>query len=102
MTTAQSDIPNKSELGFGGTWQVEGPEALGQFITGNVSDRLLQVSIEIAAELWTTRRRLARIEGQLTNNGTISDPESDPAAFSPEERSERDQFINRIFNNFLL
>jgi hypothetical protein len=93
-------IPERVEPGLEPTWRVDGPAPIGTFLPEGVNDRLLQVSLELAAELWVTRRRLAAIEAQLVENGTVTSPDQLPADLDPQARAERDAFVQRIFDSF--
>lgn len=93
-------IPDRVEPGLENTWRVDGPGPIGAFVPEGVNDKLLQVSMELAAELWVTRRRLAAIEAQLVDKGTVTSPDRLPAELDPQERAERDAFVQRIFGSF--
>ncbi|TDD35631.1 hypothetical protein E1287_13365 [Actinomadura sp. KC06] len=81
------------------TWRVDGPQPLGAFVGEGVNDQLMHISVQLAAELWVTRRRLAALESQLVAGGVVTSPDAlepddgDPAA----ARAERDAFIRRVF-----
>jgi hypothetical protein len=93
-------MPDRVEPGLESSWRVEGRGPIGAFLPEGVNDLLLQVSMELAAELWVTRRRLAAIEAQLVENGTVQSPDRLPAELGAEERLERDAFVRRIFGSF--
>ncbi len=103
MTTEPSAVPGpeRVEPGLGPSWRVDGPESIGTFVPEGVNDRLLQVSMELAAELWVTRRRLAALEAQLVEAGVVTSPDRMPARLDAEERVQRDTFVRRIFGSFL-
>jgi hypothetical protein len=96
-----SPVPNRVEPGLGSSWRVDGPEPIGAFVPEGLDDRLLQVSMELAAELWVTRRRLAALEAQLVEAGVVTSPDRMPARLDPEERAQRDAFVHRVFGSFL-
>lgn len=93
-------MPDRVQPGLAGSWRVDGREPIGAFVPDGVNDLLLQVSMELAAELWVTRRRLAAIEAQLIENGTVISPDLLPAESDPDARQERDAFVQRIFGSF--
>ncbi|MFI2664206.1 hypothetical protein [Micromonospora carbonacea] len=93
-------IPERVEPGLDPSWRVDGAGPFGAFVPEGVNDRLLQVSLELAAELWLTRRRLAAIEAQLVANGTVTSPDQLPADLDPQARAARDAFVQRIFGSF--
>lgn len=84
-------------------WRVDGPQPLGSFVPDGVNDRLVQLSVQLAAELWVTRRRLNDIESQLVAAGVIVSPDRrEPGDGDEDEgRSERDAFIRRVFGGLL-
>lgn len=71
------------------------------FLDDPVIDALVEVCLELGAELWTTRARLARLERLLEVDGQPVaelleekvDDEGDRAAWV----AERDRFVERIF-----
>ncbi|MFI0371897.1 hypothetical protein ACH35V_28875 [Actinomadura sp. 1N219] len=83
------------------TWRVDGPQPLGHFVGEGVNDQLMHISVQLAAELWVTRRRLAALESQLVAGGLVESPDTlqpdDGAADRAAERAERDAFIRRVF-----
>jgi hypothetical protein len=93
-------MPEQVEPGLGSSWRVDGPGPIGTFVPEGVNDKLLQVSMELAAELWVTRRRLAAIEAQLVDSETVTSPDRLPAELDPHERAERDAFVRRVFGSF--
>jgi hypothetical protein len=82
-------------------WRVMGPQPLGAFVKADVTEQLVQLGIQLAAELWVTRRRLAAIEAQLVTSGAIVSPDQIEAAAEPEDHARRDEFIQRLFVAFL-
>jgi hypothetical protein len=93
-------MPDRLEPGLESSWTVDGRGPLGAFVPEGVNDRLLQVSMELAAELWVIRRRLAAIEAQLVETGTVTSPDRLPAELDLAARAERDAFVQRIFGCF--
>ena len=93
-------IPDHVEPALSSTWRVSGPGPLGAFLPEGVNDRLLQVSMELAAELWVTRRRLAAIEAQLVESGAVISPDRLQSELDPQQRRERDAFVQRVFGSF--
>jgi hypothetical protein len=93
--------PDRVQPGLGDSWRIDGAGALGAFVPEGVNDRLLQVSMELAAELWVTRRRLTAIEAQLVASGTVTSPDELPAELDPREREQRDAFVQRVFGSFV-
>jgi hypothetical protein len=83
------------------SWRVEGPQPLGAFVPDGVNDELVQVCIELAGELWVTRRRLAALELQLVEAGLVTSPDRLQSPGGLEDHTERDQFIGRIFRGFV-
>lgn len=88
---------------FGGSWQVRYPEPRGEFLRGQTNDQLVHIGMELAAELWVVKRRLAAVEQQLVAGGVIQTP--DAIANSDEARADaarrRDAFISRVFTTTL-
>lgn len=82
-------------------WRVTGPQPLGTFVKGDVSDQLVQLTVQLAAELWVTRRRLAAIESQLVSAGVVVSPDQMEPHAEPEDHSGRDEFIRRLFGALL-
>jgi hypothetical protein len=82
-------------------WRVAGPQPIGTFVKADVTDQLVQLSVQLAAELWMTRRRLAAIEAQLVTAGLITSPDQLAPGAEPEDRTGRDEFIQRLFSAFL-
>lgn len=82
-------------------WRVTGPQPIGSFVKADVSDQLVQLCLQLAAEVWTTRRRLAAVEGQLVAAGVITSPDQLEPGAEPENHAERDEFIRRLFGAFL-
>jgi hypothetical protein len=84
---------------FGDSWRVSYPEAPGDFLAGHSNDQLAHIALELAAELWVVKRRLAAIEGRLVSGGVIASPDS--AGTADEDRAavvaERDAFVSRVF-----
>ncbi|MEV4670427.1 MULTISPECIES: hypothetical protein [Actinomadura] len=87
-----------------GNWRVDGPQPLGAFVGEGVNDQLMQISVQLAAELWATRRRLAALEAQLVAGGMVVSPDAiEPdefdaaAAGGAGDRADRDAFIRRVF-----
>lgn len=87
-----------------GNWRVDGPQPLGAFVGEGVNDQLMQISVQLAAELWVTRRRLAALESQLVAAGLVVSPDAiEPDAAAPDAadgpggRAERDAFVRRVF-----
>jgi hypothetical protein len=93
-------MPERVQPGLDDTWRVRGPGPIGAFVPEAGNDRLLQVSMELAAELWVTRRRLAAIEAQLVENGVVCSPDRLPADLDPQAREDRAAFVQRIFGSF--
>jgi hypothetical protein len=83
------------------SWRVEGPQPLGSFVPEGVNDQLVQLCLQLAAELWVTRRRLATIESQLVDAGLVIDPDRLQPPDEPENHTQRDEFIRRIFQSFV-
>lgn len=82
-------------------WRVTGPQPIGTFVKADVTDQLVQLCLQLAAELWTTRRRLAAVEAQLVDAGAITSPDRLEPGAGPEDHTERDEFIQRLFGAFL-
>ena len=82
-------------------WRVAGPQPIGTFVKADVTDQLVQLSVQLAAELWTTRRRLAAIEAQLVSAGMITSPDQLEPGAEPKDHTGRDEFIQRLFSAFL-
>lgn len=73
------------------------------FLGDRRMDALVEVMLELAAQLWVTRRRLAMLEATLTEAGTLPGgavenhrPSSEAAA---EVRADRERFIAAIFRS---
>ena len=97
-TRTEDDPRDKTTPGVGDTWKVSYPEPLGALLPDGVNDQLLHISVGLAAELWVVRRRLAALEGQLVDSGTVTSP--DRIRHEPDDvigTPERDEFIARIF-----
>ncbi|WP_329520991.1 hypothetical protein [Spirillospora sp. NBC_01491] len=113
-----------------GNWRVDGPQPLGAFVGEGVNDQLMQISVQLAAELWVTRRRLAALESQLVAGGLVVSPdaiEPDAAGGAGEgsaaggagegnavggaggssavggtgDRAERDAYVRRVFGGLI-
>lgn len=82
-------------------WRVVGPQPIGTFVKADVTDQVVQLSVQLAAELWMTRRRLAAIEAQLVTAGLITSPDQLEPNAEPEDHTGRDEFIQRLFSAFL-
>jgi hypothetical protein len=84
---------------LGDSWRVSYPEPPGEFLASHSNDQLAHIAMELAAELWVVKRRLAAIEQQLVSGGAIVSPDS--AATTDEARAEsaaqRDAFVSRVF-----
>ncbi|QKW38951.1 hypothetical protein HUT06_37060 [Actinomadura sp. NAK00032] len=80
-----------------GNWRVDGPQPLGAFVGEGVNDQLMQISVQLAAELWATRRRLAALESQLVAGGAVVSPDAIDADGGIGDRADRDAFIQRVF-----
>lgn len=95
-------VPDRTQPGIGSSWRVDGNEPIGTFLPGGTSDdRLLQVIMELAAELWVTRRRLAAVEAQLVEDGVVVSPDRLAADLDPDARADRDAYIGRVFGGLL-
>jgi hypothetical protein len=83
---------------LGDSWLVSYPEPQGDFLAHYSNDQLAHIAMELAAELWVVKRRLAAIEQQLVSGGTITSPDT----LSTDEAragtaNQRDAFISRVF-----
>ena len=98
MTTSEKDTGAGTPT-LGNSWRVSYPEPQGEFLGGQSNDQLAHIAMELAAELWVVKRRLAAVEQQLVTSGTIESP--DTVANTDEARAEaakrRDAFISRVF-----
>jgi hypothetical protein len=84
------------------SWQVQYPEPIRRFIHHDASDQLLHISMQLAAELWVVKRRLAEVESQLVDADVITSPDRirrEPAFTF--DRAERDQFVKDLFGVLL-
>ncbi|TAM87956.1 MAG: hypothetical protein EPN43_08945 [Jatrophihabitans sp.] len=70
------------------------------FLDSPVQDALVNICIELAAELWVTRSRLRRLEQLVRVDGVAAteliESEEDPSEQS-KRAEERDLFARRIF-----
>lgn len=99
-TGAETDPREKTAPGVGDTWRVSYPEPLGALVPDGANDQLLHISVGLAAELWTVRRRLAELERQLVEAGSVTSP--DGIRHEPDDvisTPERDAFIARVFGS---
>ncbi|MEO9220495.1 MAG: hypothetical protein ABI251_01720 [Mycobacteriaceae bacterium] len=71
------------------------------FLPAGVNDQLLHLSLELAAQLWVTRRRLAAIEAQLVAAEIVVNPDERSPGADPEDHADRDAFLRQIFGGFL-
>lgn len=95
---AETDPREKTVPGVGDGWKVSYPEPLGSLTPDGVNDQLLHISVGLAAELWVVRRRLAEMERQLVEAGSLTSP--DDIRHEPDDvigTPERDEFIARVF-----
>jgi hypothetical protein len=64
-------------------------------------DHLVSIVLELGAQLWVTRDRLARLEEQLARGGSVSLTELETARPSPELearlRTERQAMIEQVY-----
>jgi hypothetical protein len=75
-----------------------GYESLGRFLENQTTDQLFHILFQLAAEVWTVKRRLRESEELLVANGIIASLDSMPREASFEfDPAERDLFIERIF-----
>lgn len=98
--TTAPDPTKETVPGVGDTWQVSYPEPLGVLVPEGVNDQLLHISVQLAAELWVVRRRLAEVERQLVEGGVVTSP--DEVRREPTDRiasPERDAFVQRVFGS---
>lgn len=95
MTTGQH---SEADEGAAISWKVEYPEPVGRFLHHDGADHLMHISLQLAAELWVVKRRLAEVEAQLVDRGSLTSPDTVPRerdfTFDP---SERDRFVQGIF-----
>lgn len=78
--------------------------ATGQpFLGDRRLDAVVDVLLELAAQLWVTRRRNAALEAELVAAGAISDRAVEDHVFGTEEtaamREERAAFVGKIFRS---
>lgn len=67
------------------------------FLGGDAVDRLSRVCLELAAELWVTRERLAVVERQLLSGEPFADPDTvDVTDLRRVRPADRDAFIERV------
>lgn len=66
-------------------------------------DAVVDVCLELATELWVTRRRLEVVEGQLVASSTISAPDDLCAeALAESDHDARDAFVRQVLGPLLL
>lgn len=99
MTTPDAHAVTPIPPTFGDSWRVSYPEPQGEFLASHANDQLAHIALELAAELWVVKRRLAAIERQLVSGGAIVSP--DAVGTTDEARTEaaiqRDAFVSRVF-----
>lgn len=71
------------------------------YFENEMIDHLVGIVLELGAQLWVTRDRLARLEEQLAKGGTVSLQELDKGQPSPELaaklREERQAMIQQVY-----
>jgi hypothetical protein len=113
MTTSDAPAAGTTPIppALGDSWLVSYPEPRGEFLASHSNDKLAHIAMELAAELWVVKRRLAAIEQQLVSGGTIVSPDAmstadatgtdDATGTADEARAgavaQRDAFVSRIF-----
>lgn len=100
MTSWKDERP---EPGAAPSWRVTYPEPLGMFLDEPIHDDLMQITMQLAAELWVVKRRLNLLEGRLESSpdagGAESEVRDESFSFDP---SDRDLFVQRIFGHLLM
>ena len=72
------------------------------FLPDVPSDTLARVCLELAAELWVVKRRLAAVERQLVDAEVITDcDEIEAEPMTSAERQQRQRFIERVLGAVL-
>ena len=71
------------------------------FFQDPATDKVLNMVVTLASEVWALRERLAALEAIGVRQGSLSATEVDDFEFSPEQDTrlagERKEFINNLF-----
>lgn len=71
------------------------------FFADPATDKVLNMVVTLASEVWALRERLAAVEGAQRRRGTLEPTEIDDFEFSPEDEArlgaDRKEFIENLF-----